>query len=160
MQEGLTISDRDILAECVFAKNALVVVYGETPYQAVLGRCPNLLREFEAPGVSVIDDDNGGSRSKYATRVRELSIQHMVEGTARDRLTRALKTQTRVAGEQLELAVGDLVDIHRPSSSKDASGWRGPAKVISTSNLEHGFIECQWGGRSLSVRIPDIFAEP
>ena len=154
--EGLTLSDEDILAETVYAKNAMIVVHGQSPYQAVLGKVPNVLREFEVPSCSMAADHTGGNLSRHATRLRELSIQHMVEGTARERIKRAANTQTRPTGEMLELEIGDLVDIFRSPKSKDSVGWRGPATVLSTINLPHGFIEVQWGGRALSIRIPDI----
>ena len=46
LEEGLVISDEDLLAECVFAKNALLIVHGESPYQALLGRSPELAKRI------------------------------------------------------------------------------------------------------------------
>ena len=154
--EGLQLSDEDVLAETMYAKNALIVVHGKTPYEAVLGRSPGVLKEFEAPSCSMAEDQLGGDTSRHATRLRELAIQHMVEGTARERLKRAAATQARPTGEMLELQPGDLVDIYRTPKTKDAVGWRGPATVLSVLNLPHGFVDVQWGGRALTVRIPDI----
>ena len=45
----------------------------------------------------------------------------MVQETAQMRLERALKSKTRVAGEQLELQQGDLVDFWRKPATKDES---------------------------------------
>jgi hypothetical protein len=56
----------------------------------------------------------------------------------------------------LELEPGDQVDIYRTPKVKDAVGWRGPATVISTINIPNGFVDVQWGGRAMSVRIPDV----
>ena len=60
-----------------------------------------------------------------------------------------------MAGELLGLQAGDLVDVYRSPSSKDNVGWRGPCTVISTANLADGYVDCRWGGRALSVRMPD-----
>eukprot|EP00973_Karenia_brevis_P025750 3553071-Karenia_brevis.AAC.1 len=53
----------------------------------------------------------------------------MVELSARDRMRRALNSKTRVAHEQMQLTVGDMVDYLRSPANKDESGWRGPAVV-------------------------------
>eukprot|EP00973_Karenia_brevis_P059598 8296480-Karenia_brevis.AAC.1 len=53
----------------------------------------------------------------------------MVKLSARDRMKRALKSETRIAHEQLQLQQGDLVDYYRAPANKDESGWRGPAVV-------------------------------
>eukprot|EP00974_Lingulodinium_polyedra_P100651 9749720-Lingulodinium_polyedra.AAC.1 len=62
----------------------------------------------------------------------------MVEGTARDRIKRALHTRTQAHGEAMELSVCDLVDFYRPPASKDVPGWKGPATVTDVSNIRHG----------------------
>ena len=59
-----------------------------------------------------------------------MAIAAMVQETAQMRLQRALSSKTRVAGEQLELQKGDLVDFWRKPATKDESGWRGPAWVV------------------------------
>ena len=153
--ENLTMNMEDVLAEAVAAKNSLLVINGVTPYTAVFGRTPNLLGEFEKPSVSMIADSVGGEASKHASRLREISVQQMVEGTARERIQRAQKTQTRVTAEQLELVVGDLVDIYRTPRQKDNVGWRGPAKVVSISSQDQGIISVQWGGRIMNCRTQD-----
>ena len=60
-------------------------MHGQTPYQALLGRTPPLLKEFEAPAVSQVADELGGDNSRHVVRLRELAVQHMIEGTARAR---------------------------------------------------------------------------
>ena len=139
------LADEDIIAETIYAKNAMLVVHGQTPYQALLGRTPNVLKEFEAPTCSMASDQTGGENSRHATRLRELAIQQMVEGTARERIKRAEATQSRPSGEMLDLQPGDLVDIHRTPKTKDSIGWRGPATVLSTLNVPNGFVDVQWG---------------
>ena len=154
--EGLSVSDDDILSESLFAKNTMLQIHGTSPYKALLGRVPEVLREFENPGLSMLSDNLGGDTSRHITRLREISIQQIIEGTAQDRLKRAAHTQTRVAGQLLDLAPGTAVDIYREPKSKDLSGWRGPAEVISVQHLSEGYIDCKWGGRALSVRVADI----
>ena len=152
--EGLVVSNEDMLAEVVFSKNAMIVVHGQTPYQALIGRTPSILAEFEVPGCSVISDDYG-VHSRHVIRLREISIQNMIEGTAQERIKRAAATQARPSGELMNLKPGDMIDIYRQPKQKDLVGWRGPAEVISTHNISDGYVEAKWGGRSLSVRIPD-----
>ena len=154
--EGLTVPMSDVISEAILAKNSLLVINGYTPYEAVLGRNPQLLLEYERPSVSQLADDIGGKESKHASRLREIAVASMIEGTAKERINRAKQTQTRLAGEQMELQVNDLVDIYRTPRTKDNVGWRGPAKVVSVAGLEQGFINVQWGGRIMSCRIQDL----
>ena len=46
----------EILDESVLAKNALMSVHNATPYSAVFGRCPNLLRLFSTGQEPTMDD--------------------------------------------------------------------------------------------------------
>lgn len=154
--ESLQVSDSEIIAEAVYAKNIMIQVHGESPYKAVLGRQPAALAEFENATMSSIADDTGGQHSRHANRLREVAVQSMVEGSAQARLSRAASTQTRVSGQLLDLAPGMAVDIFRVPRSKDQSGWRGPAEVVSTLNIPDGFVDCKWQGRALSVRIADV----
>jgi hypothetical protein len=66
------------------AKNCLITVHGVTPYQAVLGRTPRALSDFEGAGLTAIMD-NTGTVNNHSTRLRELSLQTMVRGIAEDR---------------------------------------------------------------------------
>jgi hypothetical protein len=154
--EGLAVSDEEILSECFWAKNSMIRVHGQSPYQALFGRVPPLLQEFESPTISATLDSKGGENSRHVIRLREISLQSIVEGTAKERIKRASHTQTRVTGELLGLQAGDLVDVFRSPASKDNVGWRGPCTVISTANLADGYVDCRWGGRALSVRMPDL----
>ena len=154
--EGLVLADELLLAETVFSKNALLMIKGSTPYNAVLGRTPAILAEFDSPAVSQVSDGLGGECSKNIVRVRELALQTMIESTAVERIKRASATQARPAGEQHQLSPGDSVDVFRTPKSKEATGWRGPARVLSIQNVEHGYVDCQWQGRAMSVRIADV----
>jgi hypothetical protein len=72
--EGIIVSIHDVVSEAIMAKNSLLVINGYTPYQAVLGRTPNLLLESESPGISQLADNLGGKESKHASRLREVAV--------------------------------------------------------------------------------------
>ena len=58
----------------------------------------------------------GGANSSgvhSVQRLREIAVATLLEGTAQDRLTRALRSKSRVTGEPLNLKPGDLVDFCR-----------------------------------------------
>ena len=81
IEEGMNdVPFESILAEAVFAGNAMLTVNGSTPYNAVYGRVPALL-----PGINQIDAPDRRSLPpsiKDTHRLREISIQAMVEGSA------------------------------------------------------------------------------
>eukprot|EP00959_Pyramimonas_sp_CCMP1952_P063792 1332581-Pyramimonas_sp.AAC.1 len=80
----------------------------------------------------------------------------IIQGTASDRLSRALNSRTRPAGELLELKIGDEVDIYRAPPNKDLSGWRGPAVVTDLTRLREGMIGVRWQSRNMQVRLPEV----
>ena len=84
----------------------------------------------------------------------------MVQETAQQRIERALESKTRVAGEQLALEQGDLVDFWRKPATKDESGWRGPARVIEppgrNTDASTPAATVRWQGRDLQVRTQDV----
>ena len=61
-------------------------------------------------------------------RMREISCQAMVEGTACARVQRALNIITVPSGQSRDYQVGTLASFHRRTSSQDVAGWRGTAK--------------------------------
>jgi len=40
-----------------------------------------------------------------------------------------MRTKTVIPGEEL-FELGDEAEYHRPSTSKDVSGWHGPATIV------------------------------
>ena len=56
--EGIAFVPEDVIAEALMAKNCLLNIHGVSPYQAVTGRAPRILRDFEAPGAT----EAGGAR--------------------------------------------------------------------------------------------------
>ena len=153
--ESLSISAADIVAEAVLAKNAMSNVAGFSPYEAVLGRKPNLLIDLDCPTTSAVDDSSGGliGISRHATRIRELAVACMVEATAATRMKLANQARTRLSSQQMELEAGSLVDIFRSPSRKDLSGWRGPCKVVA---VRGGTIDVMWNNRILICRPQDV----
>ena len=154
--DRLILTDEDVVSEIFYSKNAMLQIRGKSPYQAVIGRTPPCLTEFEQQGISAVDDHLGGVHSKHVTRLRELALQSIVAATAQDRVQRALTTQTRVSGEVMDYRTGESVDIFRQPASKEQSGWRGPCEIVSVANVSDGYIEVKYHGRALSVRIQDI----
>merc|ERR1711978_608802 len=112
---------------------------GATPYNAVYGRAPALLPDTRVP----IDDAEPGT-ARHVERMREISVAAMVEGTAKARVQRAMSTRTLPAGQLSDYKISDLVDYHRVPSSKDASGWRGPAKIIDNTNFTRGTVTVRY----------------
>ena len=143
-----------VISECALIKNLLITVAGFSPYQAVYGRLPPLMAEFEPVSDCQIDDQSAGipGISRHHHRLREVAMQSMVEMTAKDRLRRALRSKTRAPHEALQLTVGDQVDFHRPPSTKEESGWRGPATLLQVGPP----VLVRWQSRVLQVRPQDL----
>ena len=80
----------------------------------------------------------------------------MIEGSARARLGRALNTRTTMPAQKLNLKVGEEVDFYRSQTSKDASGWFGPAEVIDVSRATRGVVSVRWQSRTLDVQLPSL----
>ena len=156
-QDGLTCTKEEMLDEAVFAKNALTSVHGQTPYQALHGRVPNLLTNFDPEASPALDDETGGAASRHVHRLREIALSTILTGLAQDRLNRALSTRTRPAGELTGLRAGDLVEFYRAPPNKDVTGWRGPAPVVSLDRLgEEGVIEVRWQSRVIACQVRDV----
>ena len=155
LAEGIQIAFKETLSAAVYAKNALLTYGGFTPMEAATGVRPSLLPDQETPGISLTADSTEGP-SRFASRVRELAVIAMIQATAQARIKLASATQARATAQQLSLQPGDQVDVFRAPSSKDLTGWRGPAIVASTANLDDGHVEVTWQGRLLSVRIADL----
>ena len=104
-----------------------------TPYNALYGRVPNIL-----PGIDQNAEPNNSQDPMPGTirdshRLREISVQSMIEGSATARLIRTMNTRTTMAAEHLNLKVGEEVDFNQYQQNKDTSGWFGPAEVTYIS---------------------------
>ena len=149
LEDGLRVSFEAVLAECVFVKNAMMRIGNSTPYQAVLGRVPHML--------DVVDAEAGPDiEAKDSNRVRTKAIASMVQATSAAKLERASKHKTRMTGELLELTPGEQIDYWRQPSTKDHSGWLGPATVVDVTTIPQGHVSVRFQGRVLICRVQDI----
>ena len=156
VKEALNVPFEQALATVIFMKNALTVINSSTPYQAVFGRQPALLPPMEGGHLGQVRSDaRVDTNSRHDARVREIAAVNIIEATARARLDRADKTNTRAAVERFEYKPDDNVDIWFEPSNKDQPGWRGPAAVLSV-NAREGNITVRIQGRTLTRQIAEI----
>ena len=157
-EEGLSgqVAFSSILAEAVFCGNALLSVDNSTPYNGLYGRVPCIL-----PSINQIEEPSGGSKAepdtlRHVNRLREISVQAMVEGSARARLGRAMNIRTTMPAQRLNLQVGEEVDFFKQPSTKDTLGWNGPAEVVDVSKATRGVVTVRWNSRPLEVQLANI----
>ena len=147
-RDEVTVGIEQLLAEAVFAGNALVTYNGASPYNARFGQQPALL-----PDIHALPDQ--GTTGRNAQRVREVALQKIIESTATARINRAMRTNTTAPGEVQDYRPGELVDFHRPPRSKDTSGWHGPAEVIE-NRPARGQVTIRWNREELVCRYADV----
>ena len=179
-REGIVAHFDSLLANAIFAGNSLTHVGGVTPYNVVLGRQPAMLPPLEidddteqagggpeassepagsggaAEGASSVAAGSSGETqpSRRQWRIREIALQRMIEATSIARVNRALRTRTVNSGEG-RYRVSDLVEVHRPPSSKDDSGWFGPATVTDV-NPAKGQITVRYKSGEMRCRLQDV----
>ena len=90
-----------------------------------------------------------GPGGRTEARIREISLQSMVEATSLKRIARAASTKTTQPGDHL-YQPGDLDDYCRDPPNKDLSGWHGPARVIC-NELAEGKVVVKSLGKEMSV---------
>ena len=139
-----------VLAEAVFAGNACTHVGGATPYQAVYGRQPAMLPPLEAPDLPNLEESSEAGDLQRA-RVRAAALQSMIQASTMAKLSRASRAKTSHPTERM-FQEGDLVDIFRKPSSKDASGWSGPYRVVK---VEPGQVIVKIRGVDRTYRAQD-----
>ena len=84
-EEGLAVPFERMLCETTFALNALSTVNGCAPYTAVLGRVPAILPHED----TIVSDGLPDSCSSHTHRLREIAVQAIEEGTAKERMKNA-----------------------------------------------------------------------
>eukprot|EP00971_Amphidinium_carterae_P188088 3733277-Amphidinium_carterae.4 len=134
-----------VLALVIAAKNNLTVITGVTPHQAVFGRPGHLLPNTEEPTVS--------SDLSTVNRIREVAAASIVEEHAKQRMTRALRHQTRPAIEEFPYEPGAAVDFYTPQVGKETPTWRGRAQVIS---VQPGSVTLRWQSRTMERRTQEV----
>ena len=154
VNNGVNIPFVRVLAEATFALNAFTSIYGLSPYTAVLGRVPAML-PCDDP---LLSDRNSSDASMHSFRLRELAVQAIAEGTARERMKRAMNAQSKASSADFDDRVGEVVDYWREPITKDTSGRRGPATITDLTRLEHGRIGVRTNtDQMLTCRIQDIW---
>ena len=93
--EGIQVTFKQLLAEAIFAGNCLVNYGRASPYQARTGRTPAMMPDLLGPPRF---DQPGPGRLSLRLQV---ALQKNIESTALARITRAMRTVTSVAGEEI-----------------------------------------------------------
>ena len=60
----------------------------------------------------------------------EIATEAMVRSSAEERIKRALETKSRQSDLTDNYQAGEAVELYRKPSTKDVSGWHGPAMII------------------------------
>ena len=61
-----------------------------------------------------------------------------------------------MAGEHMQLQIGDDVDMYKEQSNKDTSGWFGPCEGESLSRQSHGMITVRYNNRLHECQVQKI----
>jgi hypothetical protein len=129
----------------------MLTVNGMTPYNEVYGRTPPVLpgpEQFENP-----DDAKLPATVGETHRIRELAVLGMVEGSAKDRLRRALATKSTVSAAVQNFQLGEKVDFWRDKTTKYSSGWHGPGEVAALDRQTQGTITVRYQGYLFPVEL-------
>ena len=155
--EGIVVPFSNVVAQCQFAKNAMLNTGHGTPYQSVFGRTPRLLPQIvDLVGSARLIDETGCDGLRHVHRLREVSVGAAVQAMAEHRAALADSSRTPLAGETLGLRVGEDVEIYRQPPTKDRPGWVGPAQVTDIGEIQHGKVTVRWQGRHLDVSLESI----
>eukprot|EP00959_Pyramimonas_sp_CCMP1952_P130493 2728769-Pyramimonas_sp.AAC.2 len=98
-----------------------------SPCNALIGRQPAML-----PDLPVLDHEQPTGTSDHSQEqvIREVRIEAITQATAVAKTTRALRTKASISGQQY-YDEGDLVDYHRPATTRgDRGGWNGPFPFV------------------------------
>jgi hypothetical protein len=79
-----------------------------------------------------------------------------MEGATARRLKQASDTKARVAGQELQLEMGEQVDMWRQPDAADVADWRGLGGVADLSALDEGVVGVRWQGWTLPCRTQDV----
>ena len=148
--------------------NSLIAIHDSSPYNALYGRQPAMLPPLEGGYIREEDHDGRVRRidatgmhdldakyQRHLSRVREIAAATIIEVTALSRLQRADRHKTVAALERSGYQVGGLVDIWYEPTTKDVSGWKGPAQ-IATINNDEGNVTVRFQGRTMDRRSQEV----
>ena len=109
-----------------------------------------MLPDFDGPDLPEAET-TGQHRERG---IREIALEAITQATAVAKVNRALKAKTKPDGGKL-FKVGDLIDYHRPTTTKDDhGGWNGPCPVTAI-HPDRGHLVCQNGSKPIIVMFPD-----
>ena len=109
VREGITITFKQLLAEATFGGNCLITHNGASAFNARMGYQPAML-----PDLTALPDDTQAGPVRYNHRIREVSLQKIVESTALERINRALRSHTTTPGEVADYKLS-LIHISEPT---------------------------------------------
>eukprot|EP00971_Amphidinium_carterae_P096853 1917235-Amphidinium_carterae.1 len=147
IDEGRKISFEDVLAMTIYMKNAMTTYGDHSPYEAVFGRRAHILPPLTSA--------EPGSEGQEQQRLREIAIAAITSAHAAERLKRASKHHSTPMLTADSYPKGAQVDIWMNPTSKDASGWRGPA-IVHLADPEHDIITVKWQTKTLDRRSAEI----
>ena len=145
-RQNYTITFDRLLAEGFFVCNAFSFYNGVSPYNALTGRQPPCLPDFDTPDFPVDADGKRTEKSDHLREemIRKAAIQAIIQSTAVAKVNRSLKGKTSLDGTRL-YKPGELIDVHHETSVKDEhGGWTGPFQVVS-NEADRGRITFQDG---------------
>ena len=147
-----------IVAEAALAKNTVVKVAGHDLQRS--------LRERTSRAGRLRASQRNATRrcvrrcARLLHRIRDIALASVFQETAQQRIDRSSQFNSRIAGEQLALEPGDLVDDWRKPATKNESHSRGPARVIEPPGRSDPQSEpsatVPWQIRDLRVSPQDL----
>ena len=158
LKEGIHLPFECTLAIVTFSLNSLTVINTSTPYQAVLGRQPQMLPPLEGGYLHERDPSliRPGAMHRHEARVREIACTNIIEHHAKRRVERAHHARTQNPIEAYEYTPGELVDAwFEPPNKDNPRGWRGPGKILSV-NTEEGNVTIRYQGHTLDRRMQEV----
>ena len=157
--EAIRTEPLDIVAECEFALNTLLMYGGYSPYECLYGCNPNPIFHEESEHLGQLGSDS--ILFFEHAQVRARAIAHFHQALLHTGLARVNTSRPR-ADDQRTYKVGEWVDVWRKPKNKDAAGWRGPCVVLSL--LGEGFLTVRWQGVCFDIPIhhvrPHLTATP
>ena len=157
--ENISYEPEDLVAECEFCLNTLLMYSGYSPYECLYGCNPNPLFDEESEHLAQLGSD---SIAFYEhAQVRAKAIAHFQQALLTAGLQR-VKTGRPRADEQRTFRIGQWVDCWRKPKNKDMTGWRGPCVVLALQG--EGFLTLRWQGVCFDLPVhhcrPHVTATP
>ncbi|CAE7335666.1 RNR1 [Symbiodinium sp. CCMP2592] len=148
-RESVQCSFPTVLAEAVFAGNALTHVGGSTPYQAVYGRQPAMLPPLDAPDLPSIEEiSSQGDHQRE--RVRRAALEAMMQATSMV-VVKIQGVDGTYRAQDVRHALLVFFAEHQPSKWELTATSKARPHVLHA--LEHLLQSCWRIGDACSVRL-------